>query len=169
MEKGAFEMTENEKAYFSAMYDKHSKVIYGICLMYTKCKEDAEEAVADAFVRLMENKPEFENDSHERAWLIRTSVNICKDMFKSSWRKNVIHDEDVLRYMTTNEERSILEDVLALPPKYRIIIYMHYYQGYTANEIADILKISQSAVLARLSRGRKKLKVILNEGGFYYA
>lgn len=162
-------MTDSEKRYFSEMYEKHSKSVYGVCLMYLKNKDDAEEAVSESYMRLMEKKIEFESDSHAKAYLIRAAVNICKNLLKSGWRKNVVHDEDVLMYMTTSEEESIMEEILSLPPKYRVIIYMHYYQGYTAQEIADIMNMSLSAVLSRLSRGRKKLKVILTEGGFYYA
>lgn len=167
-EKGADKMTESEKQYFSDMYEKYSKSVYGVCLMYLKNKEDAEEAVSESFVRLMESMPKFESDSHAKAYLLRSAVNICKNYLKSGWRRNTIHDEDLLMYMTTPEEESIMSGVLSLPPKYRAIIYMHYYVGYSAKEIANIMNISQSAVLSRLSRGRSKLKDILTKGGFYY-
>ncbi len=162
-------MTDSEKQYFSDMYEKHSKTVYSVCLLYLKNKDDAEEAVTESFIRLMENKPGFENDSHAKSYLMRISINICKNILKSNWYKNVIHDEDVLMYMTSDEEESIMEEILSLPPKYRVIIYMHYYQGYKAQEIADIMNMSLSAVLSRLSRGRKRLKDILIEGGFFYA
>lgn len=162
-------MTDSEKQYFSDMYEKHAKTLYGVCLLYLKNKDDAEEAVTESFIKLMESKPVFENDSHEKSYLIKIAVNTCKNLLKSGWRKNVVHDEDVLMYMTTSEEESIMEEILSLPPKYRVIIYMYYYQGYKAQEIADIMNISLSAVLSRLSRGRKRLKDILTEGGFYYA
>lgn len=162
-------MTESKKQYFSDMYEKHSKAVYGVCLMYLKNKDDAEEAAAESYVRLMENAPNFKGESHAKAYLIRTAVNICKNQLKSGWRRNTVRDEDVLMYMTTPTEQSVMNEVLALPPKYRVIIYMHYYVGYSTKEIADMMSISQSAVLSRLSRGRKKLKDILTEGGFYYA
>ena len=161
-------MTDTEKQYFSDMYEKFAKPVYGVCLLYLKNKEDAEEAVTESFIRLMESNKDFENDDHAKAYLMKTSVNICKNILKSAWRRNVVHDEDIMAYMTTEEEKGIMEDVLLLPPKYRIIIYMHYYQGYKAQEIADILNISLSAVLSRLSRGRGKLKEILTEGGIYH-
>lgn len=167
--KGANEMTDSEKQYFSDMYERHSKSVYGVCLMYLKNKDDAEEAVSDSYIRLMENMPSFESDAHAKAYLMRTAVNICKNQLKSGWRRNTVHDEDVMLYMTTSDEESIMEEVLALPPKYRAIIYMHYYVGYTSQEIAEIMNLSQSAVLSRLMRGRKKLKDILEEGGLYYA
>lgn len=161
-------MTESESRYFSDMYEKCSKAVYGVCLMYLKNRDDAEEAVSESFVRLMENKPEFESESHAKAYLMRAAVNICKNFLKSGWRKKVQND-DVLMYMTSPEEESIMNEVLSLPPKYRVIIYMHYYMGYSTKEIADIMNMSQSTVLSRLSRGRNKLKAILTEGGFHYA
>lgn len=162
-------MTESEKRYFSDMYEKCSKSVYGVCLMYLKNKDDAEEAVSESYVRLMGNAPSFESEAHAKSYLMRTAVNICKNYLKSGWRKHTIQDEDVLMYMTTPTEQTVMNEVLSLPPKYRVIIYMHYYAGYSTREIADMMNISQSAVLSRLSRGRNKLRDILTEGGFYYA
>ncbi|MCI8979494.1 MAG: RNA polymerase sigma factor [Clostridia bacterium] len=162
-------MTDTEKQYFSDMYEKHAKSVYGICLMYLKNKDDAEEAVTEAFIRIMQANPIFENDAHTRAYLIQTAVNISKNLLKSNWHRNVVKDEDVLMYMATPEEESVMEELLQLPPKYRVVLYMHYYEGYKAQEIADMMKVSLSAVLSRLARGRKKLKDILTEGGYFYA
>ena len=162
-------MTDTEKQYFSDMYEKHAKSVYGICLMYLKNKDDAEEAVTEAFIRIMQANPIFENDAHTRAYLIQTAVNISKNLLKSSWHRNVVKDEDVLMYMATPEEESVMEELLQLPPKYRVVLYMHYYEGYKAQEIADMMKVSLPAVLSRLARGRKKLKDILTEGGYFYA
>ena len=72
-------------------------------------------------------------------------------------------------YMATPEEESVMEELLQLPPIYRVVLYLHYYEGYKAQEIADMMKVSLSAVLSRLARGRKKLKDILTEGGYFYA
>ncbi len=162
-------MTDTEKQYFSDMYEKHAKSVYGICLIYLKNKDDAEEAVTEAFIRIMQANPIFENDAHTRAYLIQTAVNISKNLLKSNWHRNVVKDEDVLMYMATPEEESVMEELLQLPPKYRVVLYMHYYEGYKAQEIADMMKVSLSAVLSRLARGRKKLKDILTEGGYFYA
>lgn len=162
-------MTDTEKQYFSDMYEKHAKSVYGICLMYLKNRDDAEEAVTEAFIRIMQANPIFENDAHTRAYLIQTAVNISKNLLKSNWHRNVVKDEDVLMYMATPEEESVMEELLQLPPKYRVVLYMHYYEGYKAQEIADMMKVSLSAVLSRLARGRKKLKDILTEGGYFYA
>lgn len=162
-------MNEAETGYFSNVYEKYSDDLYRICLLYLKSREEAEEAVSEAFVRIMEKRPVFESEAHEKAWLIKTAVNICKNINKSAWNRSVIHDDDVMQYITLPEERSVMEEVMALPPKYRIILYMHYYQGYKTNEIAEIMNMKQSTVLSRLSRGRGQLKEILTQGGFFYA
>lgn len=162
-------MTESEKQFFHDMYEKYAKSVYGVCLLYLKNKEDAEEAVSESFIRLMKTKTKFQSETHEKAYLMKTAVNICKNLLKSAWHRNTVHDEDVLRYMESPEEEGIMSEILELPPKYRVIIYMHYYAGYSTREIAEIINISQSAVLSRLSRGRNMLRDILTEGGFYYA
>lgn len=162
-------MTDSEKRYFSEMYEKHAKSVYGVCLMYLKNKDDAEEAVSESYVRLMESMPKFESDDHACAYLTRTAINVCKNIIKSAWRQNTVRDEDVMMYMSAPQEEDIMSEVLELPPKYRVIIYMHYYMGYKTQEIADAMGMSQSAVLSRLMRGRSKLKEILKEGGFSYA
>ena len=162
-------MTSEQTEHFRILYEKYAGDIYRICLIYLKSRFDAEEAATDAFIALMEKSPSFENDEHEKAWLIKTAVNICCDMQKSAWRKKVVADDEVLSYMTTEEEVSIMEDVLSLPPKYRVIIYMHYYQGYKAAEIGQMLNMKESTVLSRLARGRKKLRDILTQGGVFYA
>lgn len=162
-------MNADEKEYFSKIYERCSDDVYRLCLLIMKNKADAEEAVSDTFIRLMENRPVFENTEHEKAWLLKTSSNICKNMHKSSWRKCVVCDDDVLKYMKSDEQISIMEDVLALPSKYREIIYLHYFQGYKAYEIAQMTGLKESTVLSRLRRGRMRLKDILIEGGFSYA
>ena len=161
-------MTKEDSAYFSEIYERYADDLYRMCLIYLKNKYDAEEAVSEAFIRLMENKPAFENKAHEKAWLMKTAVNWCRNMQKSSWARRVVSDDEVLQYMTCEEETSIMEEVLALPPKYRMILYLHYYQGYKAGEISEMTGLKQSTVLSRLARGRKKLKDILIEGGFSY-
>ncbi len=162
-------LTDADREYYSEVYDKYAADLYRMSLIYLKRREDAEEAVADAFVRLMEYRPRFENDAHEKAWLMKTTVNICKNLRKSALFRRVITNDEVLSYMSVPEEVTIMEEVLSLPPEYRVIIYMHYYQGYKSDEIAAILGMNKNTVLSRLSRGRKKLKSILTEGGFFYA
>lgn len=162
-------MNEADTEYFSGIYEKYSDDLYRVCLLYLKSREEAEEAVSEAYVKIMEKKPVFETDAHEKAWLMKTAVNICKNINKSAWKRSVIHDNDVLQYMVFPEEHSVMEEIMALPPKYRVILYMHYYQGYKTHEIAEIMNMKQSTVLSRLSRGRGQLKEILVQGGFFYA
>lgn len=161
-------LTEEQTKYFSRLYEKYADDMYRLCLVYLKRREDAEEAVTDAFIRAMERAPSFENEAHEKGWLMKTTVNICRNMLRSAWTRYVVSNDEVLSYMATPEEISVMEEVLSLPPKYRVIIYMHYYQGYKAAEIAKMLGMNESTVLSRLSRGRQKLREILTQGGVSY-
>lgn len=162
-------MTAEEASYFSDLYTKYANDLYRICLLYLKRKEEAEEAVSEAFVRVMERKPSFENEAHEKSWLIKTAVNICKNICRSPWKNRIQSDEDVTLYLSEPEELSLMEEILSLPPKYRVILYLHYYQGYKTNEIAEMMNMKQSTILSRLSRGRKQLRELLIQGGIFYA
>lgn len=162
-------MNDDEREYFKNAYERNAETLYRICLIYLKNQHDAEEAVSDTFIKLMENKPSFEDTFHQKAWLSKVAVNICKNMKKAAWFSKVVHNEEVLMYMQTVEEASIMEEVMSLPPDYRVIIYMYYYEGYKVSEISNMLNMKESTVLSRLARGRKKLKGILIEGGCFNA
>lgn len=121
----------------SQIYYRHVKTVYRVCFMYLKNRYDTEDMVQNTFLRLMRDKTEFESVSHEKAWLIRTATNLCKDYFRHWWNKTVAIDEAE----KVTEDRPFvidetLEKVLALPSKYRTAIYLYYYEGYSTVEIA---------------------------------
>lgn len=147
----------------SQIYNRHVKTVYRVCFMYMKNKYDTEDMVQNTFIRLMKDNTEFENEEHEKAWLIRTATNLCKDHFKHWWNKTVGLEkvgevtEEKEEYPFSIDE--IMQKVLALPSKYKTPIYMYYYEGYTAAEIAKILKKNHSTVRSYLHTGRKMLKI----------
>jgi len=108
---------------------------------------------------------DFQDDEHIRKWLIRVAVNECKNMWKSFWRKNIssIDDLDYEPAANAPEQKELLEEVFKLPPKYRVVIHLYYYEGYNVKEIAEMLNLSQSNVQIRLMRARNKLKEQLKE------
>lgn len=161
-------MSDEQTTYFSTLYLRYADSLYHICLLYLKSREEAEEVVSETFVRVLEKQPSFENAAHEKAWLIKTAVNLRKNIYKSPWRR-CVQSDDILQYLSAPEEISLIEELLALPPKYRVVLYLHYYQGYKTEEIADMMNMKQSTVLSRLSRGRNQLKEILIQGGTFYA
>ena len=128
-------------------------------------QQDAEDAVQDTFLQYYNSKKEFESEQHIRAWLIRVAINKAKNMNLSFWRKNKTSLGDYMETLVfeTPESEHLFETVMGLPEKYRIVIHLFYYEDYSVREIGEILKISESNVKVRLSRGRMLLRETLKE------
>lgn len=142
------------------IYNRHVNTVFRVCFMYMKNQADTEDMVQNTFLRLMRDKTVFESEEHEKAWLIRTATNLCKDYFKHWWSKTVGIDRVADTAVTqTFEIDENLGKVLALPPKYKTPIYLYYYEGYSTVEIARILKKNQSTVRSWLYKGRNLLKM----------
>ena len=134
---------------------------FNIC----KNAQDAEDVVQDTFVQYYTTKKEFESEQHIRAWLMRVAVNKAKNINRTFWRRNKISIEDYMETLVfeTPAAETLFETVMQLPDKYRIVIHLYYYEEYAVREIAQILKLSESNVKIRLSRGRAMLKETLKE------
>lgn len=146
---------------FQKKYSQYSSMLYRICIIYLCNKEDVEEAMQEAFIKLIYKSPKFTDDKHEKAWLIRVTTNICKDMLRSVWQKRVIKMDCIENYYDNISEIHIMEEIFKLPAKYKDVIYLYYYEEYNIKEIANILKIKESAIKMRLKRGRDMLKIEL--------
>lgn len=145
------------------IYKRHVDMIYRICFTYMKNATDAEDVVQTVFVKLMRSKKKFKNEEHEKAWLIVTATNTCKDILKHWWRKN----EDIELYYNqldtknfgVNDNVDYTKDiVLNLPDKYKTVLYLYYYEELDSNEIAKILHKRPQTIRALLSDGRKLVK-----------
>lgn len=146
----------------AAMYqDNLFAVAFNIC----QNTQDAEDVIQDTFVQYYTTKKEFDSEEHIRAWLIRVAVNKAKNVTRTFWRRNKVSIEDSMETLTfeTPESENLFETVMQLPEKYRIVIHLYYYEDYAVSEIADILKLSESNVKTRLSRGRGMLRKALKE------
>ena len=145
------------------IYEKHVTMIYRICFTYMKNASDTEDAVQDTFYRLIKTNPTFENDEHQKAWLIRVATNVCKNKLTHWWRKR----EDVDLYQQTVGEcqkaNDTLEVIMSLPDKYKTVIYLYYYEGYTSVEIAKILNKPNSTIRNHLHEARELLRVKLGD------
>lgn len=141
---------------------KHENKLYRTALAIMKNKADAEDIVQEVFVKVMEKGPVFESQEHETAWLIRVTVNLCKSRLRLGWWKKTIPLFESYP-AETNEQHHLMETILSLPAKYRIVIHLFYYEGYTTREIAKITKQKESTVRSLLFRARQKLKIILKE------
>jgi RNA polymerase sigma-70 factor (ECF subfamily) len=140
-------------------------MVFRIAMVNLGNREDAEETMQEAFYKLLYKSPEFKNEEHEKAWLIKVTVNLCRDILRSVWHKRVIKMEDIENYYDDPNEANILTDIIQLPTKYKIVIYLYYFEDYSIKQISEILKIKESAAKMRLQRGRQLLKVELEGYG----
>lgn len=145
--------------------NQYKDTIYRIAFNYFKNPHDAEDTVQEVLLKLYTSKNNFESDQHTRHWIIRVTVNHCKNILRMPWRRRRVALDEIKEYgiFDTSSDNDLLVDVMQLPDKYRIIIYLFYYEDYSTKEIAEILKISETAVTTRLSRGRKQLKLRIRE------
>lgn len=138
----------------------YGDTIRRICFVHLKNYADVEDVFQEVFLKYILYTGEFESDVHEKAWLIRVAINACKDLLKSFFRKKVhsIEDVDIAPFYLQEDEKELLDHVLRLPPKYKDVIYLFYYEGYTAVEIAKILGKKENTIYSWLSRARAQLK-----------
>ena len=149
------------------LYQRHYKMVYQICLVLMKNVPDAEDATQTVFRKAMEQARPFRDPEHEKAWLIVTARNECRNQLKYWWRTRQAGSEalDTLTWEGPGD-RQVWEQVAALPKPHRLVLYLHYYQGYTTGEVAQMLGENPATVRARLVQARKKLKLKLEEEGY---
>ena len=145
--------------YIEQIVKTHSNSMFRAAFAVLKNRDDAEDAVQEAFMKLMENQPQFTDDEHAKAWLLRVTINLSKNMLKASWRKNKSETEEALYQENPSDE--VLSCVMKLEENYRTVIHLYYYEGYSIKEIASILSLPSATVGTRLKRGRSKLKKML--------
>ena len=151
----------------AGLYRRRFRMVYQICMVLMKNVPDAEDAAQNVFRRVMERGEPFRDPEHEKAWLIVTARNECKNQLKHWWRTRRAGEEalDTLVWEQPRD-REVWEQVAALPKPHRLVLYLYYYQGYTTGEIADMLGENPSTVRSRLAAARKKLKLRLEEEGY---
>lgn len=147
--------------YIKSVVNKYSGLLLRIAFVRLKSTADAEDAVQEVFVKLIDKEPRFNDENHEKAWLIRATINQSCDMLKSSARKNLPLDEELT--VSQDEKTQLLSAVQSLPAKYSTAVHLHYYEGYTIKEISRILALPAATVGTHLSRARALLKPILEK------
>lgn len=142
---------------------EYSDIIFRIAYQNLKNKSDCEDVIQEVFIKLMKQS-EFINTSHMKAWIIRVTINLCKDLNKSAWyRKTESLNEEI---PFTKEDKEVLDELSKLSNDHRNVIYLYYYEKYTISEIAKILDKKENTISSQLTRARSKLKHILLEGGY---
>ena len=156
-------MLSMPKEEFEALYHRNADHVFRVCFMFMKNSPEAEDALQETFLRAMEKAPPFQNESHEKGWFVVTASNICKNKLKYWFRKKRNHDDDYLEQVRHRDhyEFEILDEILALPKKYKTAIYLYYYEGYTSVEIAELLQTKEVTIRSQLARARSMLRKTL--------
>lgn len=153
-----------ERAIFEQAVREHRDMVFRVALHVTGQRQDAEDAVQEVFLRLYTRERDFASPEHLRRWLIRVTVNLCRDTLKSPWRKRRVYLEQLPEPSFHQvEQRELYREVMALPEKYRTVLDLFYYEELSTREIGEVLGIRQSAVTTRLARAREQLKKRLKE------
>ena len=145
---------------YAAIFREYRDDVYRLAICYTKSREDAEDVCQTVFLKLMEQKS-FQ-PGKEKQWLLRVTANECKNLLRSHWWKTTVPMDESIS-VEPPEVNETLQAVLSLEPKYRVVIYLHYYEMLSTEEIGKLLHITRSAVTTRLSRARQMLKEHLKE------
>ena len=153
-------MTDSEMA---AVYDKYKNTVYRTAFAWCRNTADAEDITHDVFIRRFPSNTIFSDDEHEKAWLLKVTANRCRDLFRSFRYKHTVPLEEAALVYETPQENTVYHAVMELPPKYRLVIHLYYYEGYSIKEISGIVSKSESAVQTQLYRARKLLKKTLGE------
>ncbi len=145
--------------------EKYSDMVYRLCIIHLKNRFDAEDIFQTVFLKYILSSVSFESEEHEKAWLIRITLNACKDVLKNYFRSHTVSLNSVTEQCSHLSEasREVLNAVLTLPEKYRDIVYLHYYEGYTVPETAKILNKNPNTVYTHLTRSKKLLKEKLGD------
>jgi len=144
------------------IYERHKGMIYRICFAYMKNTKDTEDVIQDTFYNLIKSGTVFESAEHEKAWLIRTASNLCKNALRHWWRRReTLDDYETLQAKDVFEIDDTLNAVMELPDKYKTVVYLYYYEGYDSVEISKLLQKPQSTIRYYLSRARKALRIVL--------
>lgn len=144
------------------MFERYTNLLYRLCYSILLVREDAEDAVQDVFLKYYRKQPTFADEDHEKAWLIRVAVNHCKDILRRRKLREFIPFSEVEELLAEKEaeadDSGVLQAIFELADRYRIVMILHYLEGYPVKEVAKLCGITQSAVKMRLSRGREQLK-----------
>lgn len=140
------------------LVDTYSSLIFRVCYCILGNRDDAEDAVQETLLKYLTKAPEFESEEHRKAWLIRVSANISKNMMLFRLKRETVYIDEARNIGIEENDYEIFELIMNLPAKYKIVLTLYYIEGYKSKEIAEIIDISEDAVRKRLQKGRELLK-----------
>ena len=149
---------------FTAAAERHLDMVYRIALNYFRVPADAEDAAQTVMLRLWQSDGDFADDDHLRYWLVRVTLNVCRDVSRSFWRRRTVPLVSCREpALDDSAHQRLYQEVMALPAKYRLPLYLYYYEGYSVAEVGELLGLKPSTVQTRLARAREKLRGSLME------
>lgn len=145
------------------IYDSYADSVYRVCFLILKNTQETEDVVQNVFIKLMNYPKAFESEEHIKAWLIIVAKNECINVLKHWWNAKRTELDSIKEpaYQAEAMNDGLTKDILKLPDKYKLPLYLHYYEGYTTSEIAGLLKVKESTLRTRLVAARKQLKGLL--------
>ena len=151
------------------VFRRNAQAVYRVCYSFLGSAADAEDATQATFMRLIDHPRTFEDDGHERAWLITVASNLCRDILKSAARTRTVAMPEGVEYVderaSADQVDETLEAVMRLPEKYKDVVYLHYYEGMPTDEIARVVGSPPSTVRNRLRDARRLLRQMLEDDG----
>ena len=152
---------------FCQHYEKYKNTVYSVIFNYVQNTEDTADLLQEVFIKLFATEDNFQSEEHMKAWLIRVSINLCKNHLRSVKIRKIVPLEEDIPFFDQREDNDLLKVVFTLPEKYRIPIHLFYYESYSIKEIGNILDMPEAAVKIRLKRAREKLAKILNKEDWF--
>lgn len=144
------------------LYYRHADEVYRMAFLFLRNTADAEDAVTEVFLRYLHKQPAFHDHEHEKAWLLTVTANYCRDQLRKV--KYAAEDIDAIPDQPMEQtDKHVIEEVLSLPVKFRQVIYLYYYEGYSVREISHMTGVKESTLQSRLAEARRLLKMKLEE------
>lgn len=137
--------------------EDYGDMLYRLCLVMLKNEADAEDAVQETIIKYLQRSPVFENSEHQKAWLLSVASNKCRDMLRFRTRHPQVSMDALSEQPAQVRDSAVLEALMQVPQKFRLVLILHYVEGYSTAEIAKIIKRTPSAVKMRLQKGRQLL------------
>lgn len=136
----------------------HGNMLFRLCVMILGNASDAEDVIQETMIKYLQKAPKFENAEHEKAWLVKVSTNHCKDVLRFRRKHQMVDIGQVKEFVKDESDREIIDALMTLPEKYKVVLLLHYVEGYSTKEIAEMIDKTTSAVKMRLQKGRTLLK-----------
>lgn len=157
----------NEQDVIRAM-EQYADTVRRLCMIHLKSYHDSEDIFQNVFLKYVLSSVKFESEEHEKAWFIRVTINACKDLLKNFFRSRTVSMDEIMEQpaQLSPDHREVLEAVLSLPQKYRDVVYLHYFEDYTAPQISRILGKNVNTIYTLLTRSKRMLRERLGGDGF---